>query len=252
MSAAEKPVLVLVHGWAMHSGVFGRFAELLADDYRVHALQLPGHGGSPGQPLWSPASFAAERLGDFPAATWLGWSLGGQVALEAALQAPDQVERLVLLSVNPSFTARPGWPQAMATSVFDKFQRSCRRDAAATVEQFLGLQALRSAHAREVMGELRERHAAAPFPEQASLMRGLHWLAEADYRAALPRISTPALWLAGERDALAPAASSHAAAALMPQAQAQTLPGAGHAAFLSHPEALHSAISGWVKEGIKT
>jgi len=40
------PDLVLLHGWGMHGGVWGDFALRLAERYRVHVIDLPGHGFS--------------------------------------------------------------------------------------------------------------------------------------------------------------------------------------------------------------
>ncbi|MEZ5623317.1 MAG: alpha/beta fold hydrolase [Nitrosomonas sp.] len=41
------PDLVLLHGWAMHGGVWRGVREQLAMKYRVHLFDLPGHGLSP-------------------------------------------------------------------------------------------------------------------------------------------------------------------------------------------------------------
>ena len=42
---AGKPI-VLVHGWAMHSGIWRDFARQLARNYKVICVDLPGHGHS--------------------------------------------------------------------------------------------------------------------------------------------------------------------------------------------------------------
>ena len=42
-----KPI-VLVHGWAMHSGIWRLFARELAKHYQVTLIDLPGHGRSGG------------------------------------------------------------------------------------------------------------------------------------------------------------------------------------------------------------
>ncbi|HUO80396.1 MAG TPA: alpha/beta fold hydrolase, partial [Steroidobacteraceae bacterium] len=41
------PDVALLHGWGLHGGVFGALAAALATRFRVHALDLPGHGRSP-------------------------------------------------------------------------------------------------------------------------------------------------------------------------------------------------------------
>ena len=38
--------VVLLHGWGMHGGLWGRFSDLLADGCRCHVIDLPGYGYS--------------------------------------------------------------------------------------------------------------------------------------------------------------------------------------------------------------
>ncbi|MDH5600761.1 MAG: alpha/beta fold hydrolase, partial [Gammaproteobacteria bacterium] len=38
--------VVLLHGWGMHGGLWGRFSELLAESCRCHVIDLPGYGYS--------------------------------------------------------------------------------------------------------------------------------------------------------------------------------------------------------------
>src|SRR5690606_40237197 len=57
---------------------------------------------------------AVARIADrVPRAIWLGWSLGGLVALHAALDRPAQVRGLAMLCATPRFVAAPDWPHAM-------------------------------------------------------------------------------------------------------------------------------------------
>ena len=241
---------MLLPGWAMHVGVFGAFSKALARHWTVYLVDLPGQGGQQADAHWSPAELAAQLLRQLPAAAWLGWSLGGQVALQAAMQQPAGVRALMLMGVNPCFVARQGWACGMEARVFAEFEQHCQQDLRGTVEQFLALQAAHSHQAKAVMRELRRLHAAAPFPDPASLLRGLHWLREADYRAALPELTMPALWIAGQRDTLAPADSSHAAAGLMPLGRVLELPGAGHAPFLSHAGPLLAQLRAFDSEAM--
>jgi len=43
-STGEGPPLVLLHGWAMHGGLFAPLVPALARRYRVSVVDLPGHG----------------------------------------------------------------------------------------------------------------------------------------------------------------------------------------------------------------
>ena len=42
----DGPDLVLLHGWAMHGGIFGPLIDALAGHFRLHVVDLPGHGHS--------------------------------------------------------------------------------------------------------------------------------------------------------------------------------------------------------------
>ena len=80
-------------------------------------------------------------------------------------------------------------------------------------------------------------------PDHAALRGGLRILREADLRGSLARIDCPALVLLGERDTLVPIAAGEALAAALPHGTLRLMPGAGHAPFLSHPEAFAEAVS---------
>jgi lipase len=92
--------VVCLHGVTSWGGHFERLAtETLAPAYRVLAPDLLGHGLSPHEPPWRLDHHLAavlETVGD-EAATWIGHSFGGRLALELAALRPDLVEGLVLL-----------------------------------------------------------------------------------------------------------------------------------------------------------
>ena len=100
----EGPELVLLHGWAMHSGIWGRLVDNLALDFRVNLVDLPGHGINRHIPLPRELDeLAAMILSELPPAIWMGWSLGGLVTLAAAMQQPEKVQKAILVSATPSF-----------------------------------------------------------------------------------------------------------------------------------------------------
>jgi pimeloyl-[acyl-carrier protein] methyl ester esterase len=76
----QGPDLVLLHGWSMHSGVWQPLAELLAEKFTLHLVDLPGHGTSE----WHSDALQINNILDElernvpETAFWLGWSLGGQ------------------------------------------------------------------------------------------------------------------------------------------------------------------------------
>lgn len=88
---------MLAHGFTQSGRVWGGLADDLADDHEVVLVDLPGHGGS--SAVRADLSVSAALLGDVGGtADYLGYSMGARVALHLALDRPDRVRRLVLVS----------------------------------------------------------------------------------------------------------------------------------------------------------
>lgn len=226
----QGPDLVLLHGWAMASSAWGACADELARSWRLHLVDLPGHGGAPAG-AWALDEVVNELLEHTPPAAWLGWSLGGTLALAAAMRARTQVHGLILLASTPRFVANDGWPDGMDAGVFERFAADFQCDAQATVRRFKTLVAGGVEHPARLLRDLRELPPACP----ESLAGGLRVLREVDFVAALPGLRQAALWIGGAGDQLTPAAASRVAAARMPRGRSFIIDGAGHAPQLSHP-----------------
>ena len=249
-STGAGPPLVLLHGWAMHSGLWGPLPAALAARFRVHAVDLPGHGHSaPVTPFTLDAVTAAVAAA-IPATegplTVVGWSLGGTVALHWARIAPARVRRLVLVATTPCFVARDDWPQAMAAETLARFGDELAVSYRLTLQRFLSLQLAGGADGRATLAALRRELFARGEPAPAALAAALAVLGATDLRAALPGIAQPALVVAGERDTLTPAAAGAALAAALPSARCVVIPGAGHVPFLSHPAEFARAVDGFL------
>ena len=231
------PALALIHGWAMHGGLFAPLVERLADDYTLYLIDLPGHGYARDDdtPL-DPAPLAAELVARVPDAVWLGWSLGGQFALRAALDHPRRVRGLVMIASSPRFVTGEDWPHGVSPSLFRDFGEALQRDFRGTLEGFLALEALGSPSAQDELRKLRSQAFERGEPAEHALQEGLRLLDTIDVRAELPRLAVPSLWISGRRDRLVPAGAMPAAAALAPGGRSVVLDRAGHAPFLSAAE----------------
>lgn len=88
--------LVLAHGFTQNTECWGRFGELLAATADVVVIDGPGHGRShhDDADLPTAANLMTEVGGR---AVYIGYSMGGRVALHAALQNPQLVDGLVLI-----------------------------------------------------------------------------------------------------------------------------------------------------------
>ena len=233
--------LVLLHGWAMHGGVYAPLVEVLAAHYRCYVVDLPGHGLSDERDGFALHAVSERLLAQLPPAVWLGWSLGGLIAQRAAIDAPDRVRALVAVAATPRFVVAPDWPGAVPVQVFEQFARDLARDYRATIERFLALEVHGDAQARAEIRWLRQRLAERPPGDPAVLGDVLRMLASTDLRGELGDLRLPSLWFAGQHDRLVPSAGMRAAAALC-GGEFLMIERAGHAPFLSQPARVAEAI----------
>ena len=242
------PALALIHGWAMHGGLFAPLADRLADRYTLHLVDLPGHGHArdADTPL-DPAALAGPLVERVPDAVWLGWSLGGQFALRAALDRPDAVRGVVMLAASPRFVAGPDWPHGVGPNLFRDFGDALRRDFRGTLEGFLALEALGSTSAQEELRNLRTHAFERGEPAERALLEGLALLDRLDLRDELASLAVPSLWISGRRDRLVPAGAMPAAAALAPDARSVVIAGAGHAPFLGATDEVVGEIDAFMR-----
>ena len=237
------PALALIHGWAMHGGLFAPLAERLEDRYTLHLVDLPGHGyAREDETPLVPEALAAELVARVPDAVWLGWSLGGQFALRAALDHPHDVGGLIMVASSPRFVVGEDWSHGVGAQLFRDFGDALAKDFRGTLEGFLALEALGSAHAQEELRSLRAQAFARGEPAARTLLEGLDLLDRLDLRSELPMLCVPSLWMSGRRDRLVPAGAMPAAAALAPNARSVVIPHAGHAPFLGATDEVAAQI----------
>ncbi|MCB1726895.1 MAG: pimeloyl-ACP methyl ester esterase BioH [Gammaproteobacteria bacterium] len=230
--------LVLLHGWGMNAAVWEPLLPRLTSHFEVTVVELPGHGGSSAAPAADLDDWAMRCAAVAPLrAHWVGWSLGGQVALQVALSAPERVSGLSLMATTPRFVQGADWPCAMPGDTFRQFASTLGDDPGATLQRFLGLQVKGAEHARDTLRLLRAELAQRPPASEAGLTQGLTLLLETDLRTALPNLQCATQWLLGSRDTLVPLQLGEALRAILPTARVDEIAGAGHAPLLSHPDA---------------
>jgi pimeloyl-[acyl-carrier protein] methyl ester esterase len=245
--------LVLLHGWAMHAGLFAPLLPALADRHRVHAVDLPGHGRSDSVHPWTldavvealEARFSAEE-GPLDV---LGWSLGGAAALAWAHAHPRRIARLVLVATSPKFVADAQWPHGMTADTLDKFADELRVAYRATLLRFLSLQVHGSVQGRETLATLRRHLFSRGEPDAGVLDQALAAFRGVDLRDRVGAIAQPALVVTGGRDTLARAEAGAWLAAALPEGRLFAMPDAGHAPFLSHGRAFTDAMLAFLGDG---
>ena len=110
LATGQGQPVVLIHGVGLNKEMWGGQVVGLASKYRVIAYDMLGHGASPrpasGTPLLGYAEQLLELLDhlQLPAATVIGFSMGGLVARAFALHYPERLQGLVAKLNSPTVT----------------------------------------------------------------------------------------------------------------------------------------------------
>jgi 2-succinyl-6-hydroxy-2,4-cyclohexadiene-1-carboxylate synthase len=244
LSGAGRPLLLL-HGFTGSAATWATFLDQLAPHFRALAPDLIGHGRSGSPP--DAGRYSIERcVADLLAildmlqlerADVLGYSMGGRVALHLACAARERVGALVLESSSPGIAdpaerdARVAADEALAESI--------ERDGlAAFVERWerLPLFASQAGLPQEVRARLHAQRLRNDPRGLANSLRGMGAGSQASLWEQLPGLGIPTLLIAGELDAKYRALAGQMQA-LLPNARATIIAGAGHAVHLERPQA---------------
>ncbi len=203
----------------------------------VYAIDLPGHGRSPGPGLDSMADFV-RLLNAWVDALQIdrcvlgGHSLGSAIALEWALQQPPRVAGLVLVGAGPRLRVNA----ALLNLLQSDFAAATARIAHLSYGPTL------SPPQREAY--LRHLRAADPMV----LYRAFVACNGFDATARLGDVHAPTLILAGADDRMTPPALAQELRAGIPAATLELLPATGHMIPIERPEATTAAFLKWTQQ----
>jgi 2-succinyl-6-hydroxy-2,4-cyclohexadiene-1-carboxylate synthase len=233
--------LVLLHGFTHTGASWDPVVTALGERYLALAPDIRGHGASSSLEPVTLDSVLEDLARLLPSRfTLAGYSMGGRIALHAALALPARVQRLVLIGASPGLAdpgeraARAAADEALARDIESlSIEDFARRWAATPVLAGQSPEVLEAAHA----DRLRSR------PD--GLARGLRGLGTATLppvRDRLRELAMPVTLIAGERDDKFRALAEWMAD-LIPRAQVEVVAGAGHAVHLETPERVAEIIA---------
>ena len=255
----KGPPLVLLHGFTGSARSWGPLAEMLAARFTLLAVDIVGHGGSskPEEVDRYAIDRAARDTVDamlafgFRQSAWLGYSMGGRLALHMAAAFPEAVERLVLIGASPGL-ADPEERETRRTSDEALADRIEREGVPAFVDHWESLP-LFATQARLPAGmrlAIRRGRLANDARGLANSLRGMGTGAQPPLHDQLSDITAPSLLLAGALDAKF-AAIAGDMAATMPDARALRVPDAGHAPHVEKPAYCVRTITAFLEEGAR-
>ena len=198
--------LVFIHGWGLNSGVWQPTANVLREEYQVMTVDLPGFGTNVSH-LISPYSMDAvveqvSQIIDQPSVI-IGWSLGGLVANQLALDFPEKVSAIVSVASSPFFVESGDW-KGIKPDVLSLFHRQLSQDTQKTIDNFMKIQAMGSPHIRQDIKLIRDLIMQFEMPSQQTLDESLWLLETVDLRHRMPEITVPYFRMYGKLDSLVP------------------------------------------------
>ncbi len=247
---AGVPVL-LVHGFTGNSAAWG--AELkgsLSRRVRSVSVDLLGHGAS--DKPEDPKRYALDEMVDdlcqvldarqIARAVWVGYSMGGRIALAAAVRRPERVRALVLEGASPGLEQAQERAQRVADD--ERLARMLDDDGIESfVTHWMSLPLFQTQRqlGPERLAAERSRRLQNSARALAACLRGLGLGAQPSLWPELPEVRVPTLLIVGERDPKFRGIAARMESA-MPLARTQLLPRAGHATHLERPTLYAEAV----------
>jgi pimeloyl-ACP methyl ester carboxylesterase len=221
----EQVPVVLIHGAGGNHLYWPAEVRRLAG-YRVIAMDLPGHGKSSGRGQQSIPDYADQVLQwmqslFLPRTVVIGHSMGGAIALQLALEHPEQVLGLGLVATSARLKVSPQIldETSHSTTFLNAIERIIEGSfSLSSSERLKELAAQRMAETR-----------------QSVLYGDFLACQEFDLIDRLADIQAPALVICGQEDKMTPLRHVQFLADHLPQARLAIVPLAGHMVMLEHP-----------------
>jgi 3-oxoadipate enol-lactonase len=245
----NAPPVLLVMGLAYPAAMWFRLVPALAGHYRVLRLDNRGAGLTgdvPGAP-YSVETMTGDALAVLDAAgvtrtQVIGISMGGLIAQELVLSAPERVSSLCLMATHPGIAHAVMNPEALALVTSGRADMSPQEAAEASIP---------FNYAPATPRERIEEDWAVRLPLACSLagytaqVQGtIPWTRFDD----LPSIATPTMVLHGELDTLVPPENGARIVERIPRAEHVTVPGANHLLMTDQPEQVTKVLLDWLDQ----
>ncbi|PIE40627.1 MAG: pimeloyl-[acyl-carrier protein] methyl ester esterase [Gammaproteobacteria bacterium] len=242
---ANPPEMILIHGWGLHSLVWDDVMPGLLENFQVTVVDLPGLGRSPMPGGEYDLDYLVEHVLNIApqTAVWVGWSLGGLVAMQVAAKFPERVSGLITVASSPKFTASDRWPAAINPDVLQGFMDIFAEDWEGTLIRFLALQCKGAATMKNDVRFLKEILYFHGLPAQKALRCGLQILKDADLTKTIGAVQCPSLHVFGELDHIVPVGVSQAVKSLQPACETSIIKDVSHVPFISTPDLFLAAVN---------
>jgi len=247
------PTIFCLHGWASSAQVFKPLADLFAQHFHIVAVDLPGFGESPSdnpESDYQLDNLMQNILDVAPEnAIWLGWSLGGMLAMQAAARAPQRVEKVLTLCSNAKFIAEKKWKNAVPSPLYNGFMQEIG-DVKTTLRRFAALTVVGEQKGMLQSLKWLQQNTQTQTTQSSVLKASLELLALIDNRKLYPLIKQPCLHMLATDDAIVPNKVSQDFNTLNPMHMTSFVPNGSHASLVTQPQSVANGILAFI-QGLK-
>jgi 2-succinyl-6-hydroxy-2,4-cyclohexadiene-1-carboxylate synthase len=223
-----------VHGFTQTHRSWATVEARLPSDWDVQGIEVPD-----GLDFSATAEAMGMRGGT---GTWVGYSMGGRLCLQLALDRPDLVERLVLVSASPGIASAP-----------ERAQRRAADERLAQEAELVGVDVFLERWLAQRLFEtlppeaamLDDRRKGNTVHRIAHQLRALGQGAQPSLWPRLGELTMPVLVVSGAYDRKYTEIADQVAAAIS-SARLETVAKAGHAVHLERPVEVAELLTSWV------
>ncbi len=239
-NGTSKDVVLLLHAFPLHSGMWSRQLAALEKRHRVVAPDYRGLGKSDVPPEASTMDLLAQDIRALlqhlriERAAVAGLSMGGYLAFELYRQAPSLFRGLALCDTRAGADTEEGKANR------EKFARTAIEKGLSWVADEMIPKLLRPDPDPAVVKEVRSLILGGTPAGVAAAQRGT--ARRPDSTETLGKISCPTLVIVGAQDSLTPPADSEKMAKAVKGAKLVKVPNAGHLSNIENPDAFNKAF----------
>ena len=231
--AGSGELVLFLHGIRGNRRNWAAQVEFFSHRFQAAAWDARGYGDSDdyegplqfeyftGDVMRVAEHFKAQKL------HLVGLSMGGRIARNVALRAPERVQSLVLISTNPGF-------DAMSSEHVRRFVTERRNATPQSLRRLLGSRPNHAAY-QELLDSVSRIH-------EASYQKTLEASVAQDRASQIEQIRAPTLVIAGEEDTVYPPELAHEMARRIPGAELLLFERTGHLANLEEPDRFNKVV----------
>ncbi len=247
----EGPTLLFLHGFGVNSRIWRQQIKYFSDNYRIIAVDLPGHGQSDWQnisltDMGEDIEFLLQHLGCQQVGI-VASSFGGLVALKIFELNQGRIKFFVFAGSQPKFCACEDYPFGLPPERIAKLAAQLQTDYPSMVNVFFRSLFTPSERATRRFKWVQTFRKTDFLPRKEALLALLVILEKEDLRSIFYAQQRPILFINGSEDYICPKSFYESLQGKIPMAHFVWFNACGHFPFISRPHEFNGALAGFLE-----